>query len=188
MSYIRIALSGKMTSGKSLVARHLVEKYQFAEYAFADKLKDIAKDIFRIKYEQKDERGRLVLQQLGQHMREIDPNVWVRYILKHLPSVGNLVVSDVRYPNEYQTLKDLGFIMVRMYVDRKSQEAMVNKVYHGLPLILLDDYSETALDKHHFDWLINNCESVPLEAVYRQVDALMGSLLLEHVKGAERDQ
>lgn len=179
MLNLRIGLSGKMASGKSLVAGYLVDKYHFMELAFAARLKEIATEMFGFDVAKKDERGRYVLQQFAQYMREIDPLVWVRYILKRVPDAGNVVISDVRFPNEFDTLKNLGFTMVRMTMSRATQERIVRAHYPGVPLVMLDDYSERAVDDKPFDFTINNDSGVTIEQVFSQVDTMMGRLLLK---------
>lgn len=181
---IRIGISGKMCSGKSLVARYLTDKYNFIEMSFASRLKELALELFDVK--QKDERGRFILQQLANHLREIDPAVWLRYLVARIPIDCNIVISDVRYPNEYQTLKSLGFSLVRMQMSRKEQERLVEENYPDIPLILLDDYSETALDEQAFEFSIRNDWDVALEAVYGQVDALIGTLFFRQANANER--
>lgn len=172
---IHIALSGKMTSGKSLVATHLCKQHGFVELAFAARLKQLAEELFQVK--KKDERGRSILQQLAPNLRAIDPNIWLNYIIKQIPEAGNVVISDVRYPNEFERLKGMGFVMVRMWATRKCQEEMVARVYPGVPLELLDDYSETALDGYMYDYTIDNDCPTPLGVVYNQVDNMMRELL-----------
>lgn len=172
---MRIGLSGKMCSGKSLVAQHLVKNYGFIELSFAQRLKELAEELFGVRT--KDERGRLILQQLANHLREIDANVWLRYLVASIPRTGNVVVSDVRYPNEYQTLKSLGFKLIRMEQDRREQHRLIVENYQGLPLILLDDYSEVALDKYKFDYHIHNGTADSLEEVYEQANNIIKGLL-----------
>lgn len=173
---IHIGLFGKMASGKSLVAQYLVDKYGFIELAFATRLKELCIEMFGIDPVKKGERDRLVLQQFAQYMRQIDPNVWVRYILNNIPEASNIVISDVRFPNEHWQLKQLQFFMVRMNMDRATQERIVKATYPGLPLILLDDYSERAVDKEQYDWIIDNNSGIPLDSVYHQVDIMVATI------------
>lgn len=98
MLNVRIALSGKMASGKSLVAQYLVDRYGFKELAFAARLKVIATELFGPDIALKNARGRFILQQLADRMRGIDQAVWVRVILHAIPATGNVVISDVRFP------------------------------------------------------------------------------------------
>ena len=177
---IRIGLSGKMCSGKSLIAAYLVKSYGFTECSFAARVKELAAELLDVR--DKGDRGRYLLQQLANHMREIDPNIWVRYLVNRLPVDRPVVVSDIRYPNECDELERRGFIIIRMQQDRAEQERLIQENYLGLPLMLLDDLSETALDSRVFKYKINNGTNVPLTAVYAQADAIMGKLLLEHMR------
>jgi len=170
---MRIALSGKMASGKSLVAKHLVNEHNFTELSFAAKLKEICAVLFpRAKYE----KDRWLLQQVGQTMREFDPQVWIRFVLPAIEPGKDIVISDVRYPNEYETLRQLGFVMVRMYASYKARLTYIEKAYPGMPLVFLDSYDEVALDQYPFNYIIDNDLSTPLREVYRQVDRMIINL------------
>lgn len=59
------------------------------------------------------DRGRLA-QQIGGLGRELDRDVWVRYLVDRLPA-GDAVVEDVRYANEVAALRSEGFILVRLH-------------------------------------------------------------------------
>lgn len=83
----------------------------------------------------------------------IHPNIWVNALFadwkgpkmsEYHPS--KWIITDVRFPNEYQAIKDRGGIVIR--VERPGIE-------------LMDHYSETALDNQHFDYVIYNDGSVP---------------------------
>ena len=53
-------------------------------------------------------------QQLGTDIgRALDPEVWIRYLLEHLPA-GPVAVDDVRFPNECDRLRDAGFTLIRL--------------------------------------------------------------------------
>jgi len=170
---MRIALSGKMLSGKSLVADCLVKTYGFTELAFAHKMKEVAAQLFpRVKYE----KDRLLLIQVGERMRELDSQVWIRHVLPGIIPGKDIVVSDVRFPAEYDAMRRLGFTMVRMYMGRLQQLALAKEIYPNMPLVLIDDYSERALDYHLFDYTIDNDEGVPLDEVYLQVDKMIKEL------------
>jgi len=45
--------------------------------------------------------------------RALDPEVWIRYLLAHLPE-GPVAVDDVRFANECEALRDAGFQLVRL--------------------------------------------------------------------------
>ena len=172
MAAIRIGLSGKMLSGKSLVAQYLVDCHGFTMLSFAARLKELAAELFS----PRQEKDRFLLQQLGEHLRTFDATVWLRYLVERIPHDRDVVVADVRYPNEYSTLKRLGFVMVRMVTDRAWQTKAMKEFYPDMPPVLLDDITETLLDDHKFDHYIDNREVTPLEQVYAQVETLMTCL------------
>src|SRR5690606_28009677 len=45
--------------------------------------------------------------------RTLDPKVWIRYLLEHLPD-GSVAVDDVRFANECEALRAAGFRLVRL--------------------------------------------------------------------------
>ncbi len=45
--------------------------------------------------------------------RALDEEVWIRYLLEHLPD-GHVVVDDVRFRNECEALRATGFRLVRL--------------------------------------------------------------------------
>ena len=45
--------------------------------------------------------------------RALDQEVWIRYLLEHLPD-GHVVVDDVRFRNECEALRATGFRLVRL--------------------------------------------------------------------------
>jgi len=174
---MKIALSGKMFSGKSVIAEYLRSKYGFIEIAFADKLKDIAEDLFGSAASTKD---RELLQVLGMKMREIDSLVWVKYIVNLITQFAwegySVVVSDVRLLNEFDSLKEIGFTMVRCEVSPSVQMRRIREERPEMPLALRYHVSEVQLDdiqytNRKWDYSLMNDESVT--QLLRKVDWMM---------------
>jgi len=73
----------------------------------------------------KDERGRLFLNDLGMGARAYDKDVWVKLWRKNNdadlfdPTI-TVLVDDVRFPNEVDTIKNLGGKII--YVEREGVE------------------------------------------------------------------
>lgn len=190
MSYPNIALMGRARSGKDTIARRLIHQDAYVRVAFADPLKDMALriDPYVTKYgngpllrlsdivhadgweRAKDEHPevRSFLQHLGQYIREQDEDFWLRQGLRKLDEAEkwNLpaVVTDVRYPNEYEALRDRGFKMVRV------QRPPIQQTYPDVAAALHD--SETALDNTFANVTVNN--NGPLAQLYQDADALAG--------------
>ena len=63
----RIAIIGKICSGKSFLANYLEDKYKFTKLSFADPLKKIAKEYYGMV-----NKDRELLQELALKMKEIN--------------------------------------------------------------------------------------------------------------------
>lgn len=109
-----IGVCGKMGSGKDTVADFLVKKFSGRKVGFADKLKEIVKEMFDV--DKEDEKGREILQEFGQAMRSIDSNVWVNFVMNNYNNDETLIISDVRYPNEANAIIDRGGIVIHLDV------------------------------------------------------------------------
>lgn len=155
-----IAFSGKAGSGKTTSSEHLrdmVGRDSSHIVSFAKSLKAKALEEFGEFIGDSIEKDKIVtisgrtmtvrqiLIELGRLYRTIDENFWVRgackKVMSFLGTGHTVMIDDVRYPNEYDTLKSMGAILVR--IERP-----------GIPLIC--DESELALDNHSFDATIAN--------------------------------
>jgi dephospho-CoA kinase len=170
---VRIAISGKMCSGKSTLTKYLIEKYGFDEYCFAAKLKEIVKDLFGV-----ETKNRKLLQLVGEKMRQVDSYVWIKYLFNKLPKTKNVIVSDVRYLNEIVTLKNANFKTIRLEVSEDVQRERIKKTYGDLPQEALEHMSEIALDDYDgFDYILDSNQSK--EILFEAVDEIIGSLEFE---------
>lgn len=114
---------------------------------------------------------RRLLQEYGQTVREMDPRFWIRPVATQLMNgtVWNMpaVVTDVRYRNEVDTLRELGAVVVR-----------VIRPGAGLSGEAANHSSETELDDLEPDVVLGNAGD--LDDLYAGVRALYD----EHLTGA----
>jgi len=150
-----VAISGKMGSGKTTLAKHIQSKDARVRLIhFATPLKDaiIAMGIPREDVEvTKPAVVRQLMQVYGQAMRHYDPDYWVRKVQRKLEDISwadartgadtVVVVDDVRFPNELAMLEAYGAVTVRLakFGDPNGPSP------HD------DDVSETALDSAEFN-------------------------------------
>ncbi|MGG0793157.1 AAA family ATPase [Brevibacillus laterosporus] len=115
MPNIKIALTGKMRSGKDTVAAYLVEHYDFVPYAFGDGIKRVCHELFP-EHVANGKKPRALLQGVGQAMRAIDPDVWIKRTMREVNQAQgfDVVITDLRQPNEYDRLRDEGFVIIRI--------------------------------------------------------------------------
>lgn len=102
--------------------------------------------------------GREFLQKFGTAVRnEIHPDFWTRALFIRHHSNPNLIIPDVRFPNEAKIVKNHGGILIR--IERPGAGAG-------------DHISETALDDYKgWDIVIDNVGTI--EDLYKQVKFLM---------------
>lgn len=134
-----IALFGFAGSGKDSVANRLVSEHGYRRVSFADPLKAMALTVDPVvtgntypeNYRLSDvvnthgwdeakrtyPEVRRFLQRLGQAQRDIDEDYWLNIAINkigNIPDYTPVVVTDVRYDNEYEALSKLDFLMVRV--------------------------------------------------------------------------
>jgi len=172
----RIALSGKMCSGKSTIAHYLVKRHGFTHLTFAHRVKLIAQDLFDSKT-----KDRQLLQQIGMRMREIDAQVWVRYVLKEIPGDANCVISDVRFENEAKSLRGMGFVLVRLEIEPTLQLERITKLYGDIDASALNHVSERALDNFEFDYCVDG--SLKKKDVLEVVETILLTMELNNDNG-----
>lgn len=139
---VRIAFYGKLCSGKTTAANMVLDILpNSTKLSFAQKLKEIAVDLFNM-----DGKDRALLQDLGKKMREIDPDVWVNYLVKQFDNHDHIVIDDLRFTNEYSKLRENGFIIVKLIIPKHIQ---INRIKDTYPsnwkghIERLEDISET---------------------------------------------
>ena len=122
---MRIGLIGKMCSGKSTIANKLKNNYpQYKITSFAKKIKYLAEELFCMK-----EKDRKLLQDIGTKMREIDEDVWIKYLLNDIKDDINVIIDDVRYENEMKYLKNENFILIYLDISEELQERRIMQTY-----------------------------------------------------------
>ena len=148
---MKIAITGKMCSGKSSLANILLESdSRFKIYSFGQKVKDVAKDLFDMQ-----EKDRSLLTSIGTKMREINPDVWINYVLKQTKDQTHCIVDDLRYQNEYEALVNSGFKIIQLKVDPIIQKERIKIVYPNNYEDHLKNINHIS-EKNEFQWLEND--------------------------------
>ena len=146
-----IMIAGKAGSGKDEVANIICKHSNKAKrFAFADNLKSMARSLGWDG--NKDERGRLFLQQLGKVGRNYNPDVWAKFVEwqirdELLDTHNNLfVISDFRFPNEYAVLHKRWKDIITIKLTGRASDLGSNA----------NDISEHSLESFKFDYVIDN--------------------------------
>lgn len=161
-----VFLTGKQRSGKDTVADMLVEHFGFHKVSLADKVKEVARDLFKM--EGKD-RGLLI--KIGTGMRAIDEDVWVNYLLQSHGPNKPWVIPDVRFLNEFNKFKEMGGVAVAVDADVE-----VRSKREGYDPEYENDPTEGALVHLEHDYRIDNNGTIPqlFMQVYQLGESLRG--------------
>ena len=147
---MKIAVTGRMCSGKTTLCNYLCElEPRFQIFSFGKKVKDVASDLFLMDPLIKD---RTLLTGIGQKMREIDLEVWINYVLNQCKDVEYCLVDDLRYQNEYEALVKNGFKIIQLNISNELQEERIKKVYPNNYNDHLNNRNHPS-EKNNFQWL-----------------------------------
>lgn len=158
-----IGLSGYARSGKDTVAQVLISEFGFTRLAFADKIREflllinpIISDGHRLGEVVEDygwdvaksrPEVRRLLQETGVAARELfGPDFWVESAFNSADPNEKIVVTDVRFLNEADYIKEIGGHVWR--VNRDSVGAVNGHI------------SEHDLDNYEFDLVVQNNSSL----------------------------
>ena len=168
---MRLFVMGKAGAGKSEVVKHLVDQHGFIDYELSGKIKAVAEDLFGL-----TTKNRAFLQQLGAKMRELDPEVWIKYVAREIEweEPKRAVVQAVRYRNEYDYFRDCGFKAVLVTAPLSVRLARLERRDGTAQTNTLGHISETDLDGLEADRLLVNDGSI--SDLQLQVDKLVRSL------------
>jgi len=156
---MKIAICGKMCSGKSTLANHIMRTFPgYQKYSFAKRIKELCSDLFGMKG-----KDRPLLIQFGNYMRDIDPDVWINQVLQETKGKDNCIIDDVRYQNEVDTLIQNGWKFIQLHVPYDIQKRRIMRIYP-------DNYQDHLDSTNH----ISESNSFTFPPGYPQLSLMMG--------------
>lgn len=152
MKYKIIGISGKKGSGKTTLANKLRDMIKTENYqilSFSTKLKEICNILYP-----NNNNDKLIYQTVGEHMRKLDPNIWINLILNNIDNnkFGYIIIDDLRYRNEAEELKKRGAFLIRLNNDNNLDD---NRDKNHISEIDLDNYDKFDLIMANSDNLSN---------------------------------
>lgn len=171
-----IGLVGYIGSGKGTVRDILVKDHGYHGFAFADALKDAVSTIFlwprdllegdtilsrdfrekvdpwwseKFGYEV---TPRLILQKMGTEAcrHGISDNIWITALEKRIQGYDDVVISDVRFPNEIDFIRSAGGVIVRVKRGADPSPEQLKNLH----------ISETAWNAYNPDYVILNDKDI----------------------------
>ena len=209
-----IALTGLKGSGKDTTADYIIKNYpNWEKDSFAAVLKDITSVLFgwdrkmlagetvedRAKREEKDEywskkfgrdiTPRNMLQFLGTDVLRIHlhEDIWVNALeRKILNTDKNIIITDCRFKNEIDMLRQLGGLVIRVEREplpdwfRRCEEIGKYQLEGGLLDLYWDIDELQKVHRSEWDWIgydnpeyILNSVSGDFDGLYKQIDKIM---------------
>lgn len=178
-----IGISGKIGSGKDTVAEMIMRDHLHGAsvHKFAGAIKECAAIILGCKsrdFEDRDFKNkdlgpewdnmtpRKILQLLGTEAgrKVIHPNIWVNATLSSYREGEDWIITDVRFPNEADAIRNRGGFLIR--IEREVDT----------PAEVANHPSETSLDNYsNFHYIIDN-RLEGLDSLKKAVDYMMGKI------------
>ncbi|GAK00870.1 AAA family ATPase [Geomicrobium sp. JCM 19055] len=161
---MRIAVTGKMRSGKDTFANYFIER-EFYNLAFADGITDVIAQYFPEAWQEGKPREHY--QVIGQAFRQLNPTIWVEHLDDLLGQWFMLdgvnvpvIVTDLRQPNEYEYLKANGFTVVKVETSEELRIERIKKSGDAHKLEYLHHETEKHIDDMDYDYLVTNDTSL----------------------------
>ena len=176
-----ILISGKAGHGKDLTATIMKEELESKNYSviiikFGDAVKWLAHEYLGYKGI-KDTSDRQILQFLGTEvMRQYNPDYWAEIVGQFLAAMQQYnkwdycIISDWRFPNEYQVLKKYITDIITIRISR--YEKNLPYINSALTSEQRNHSSECSLDNYFFSYVIQNDDTI---------DALKNSILNKYM-------
>ena len=123
---MKIAIHGPMCSGKTTISNIIKEfDNSYKTYSFGLKVKDIAIDLFNM-----EGKNRSLLINLASKMREIDPDVWAKYVINQIENEknNNCIIDDLRFQNEADYLDD-DWLIISLTTPKQVRIERIKEVY-----------------------------------------------------------
>ncbi len=120
---MKIAIYGPMCSGKSTIA-NIIQSFDnnYHIYSFGGKIKELAVDIFDMK-----NKDRSLLINIASKMREIDEDIWAKYVSKQTKDKQKCIIDDLRFQNELNYLD--GWKIIALTTPENIRIERIKKLY-----------------------------------------------------------
>lgn len=170
---MRIAVYGKIRSGKSSVCEHIKNKYDYEVIEFSHALQRAVDIMYP---EHIGTKNRELLIGVGQHMRKFDENVWVNCVKRRIENSENenILVAGVRQQNEYDMLKELGFKFIEVEASKDMRIERCKATNDAFKEETLENDTEKLMSTFDSTYSIMNDKG--LDELKQRVDIVMYQL------------
>ena len=157
---IIVGICGRMCSGKSRLAERITcdSGMNCAIISFAQEVKRYANELFGVETNGSN-KNRAVIQKFAEAMKEIDQDIWVKKTKKLIDEtkktggIDIIVIDDLRFPNEYEMLRQYGAIIIKLEISPEEQRRRIYEKYENAEehIAGLNHISESWIDSIYAD-------------------------------------
>ena len=162
---MKIAIFGKIRSGKDTVGEFLINEYGFTKLAFGDGIGFIIDEYFP--EARANGKPRKHYQVIGQALRELDADVWINHLIKRANNIStqnllyhdkstDFIITDGRQVNEAVRLKEAGYTIIKVVADEDKRIERMKKAGDNFSPEMLEHETELQVDLIEPDILIEN--------------------------------
>ena len=184
VSVVKIALAGRLRSGKSEVGNHLHIRHGFDEVAFGTELKRNYHAM--LPWVPEFPKPRKGYQDYGQKMRELfGDDIWIKHAERKINGIIDfrvntnadrigIVISDLRQPNELEWARANGFTIIRVTAPDEVRIARAIQANDDFSVHDLAHETELAIDGFDVDYEIVNDGMV--DDLKRKIDEILEAI------------
>ena len=173
---MRIFIMGRAGTGKDTLADYLVDEYNFKKYRLAQMVEDLCRDYFGMN----GTKNRRMMIDVSEKMKNtFGIDFWIKALTRkakremEFGCYNGVVISDVRFPQEYRYFYRRGFYPVRVEAPREVCMERLQLRDGSAQLETLDDPTELALEGWSARDVFNSSTYTRL---YQLADNLMDEL------------
>ena len=203
---LKVAITGKIRSGKSTVTsileeelREINDNIEVVQVGFGDMLKYFAHDIFLVEYT--EEKPRKLYQEFGQAMRHVSlvlnghENVWVNLLDFYTQSLIDeradddsilaFIITDLRQPNEFDWCLENGYQTVKVLAPQGARVERMKQENDNFSMEDLEHETETHVNNFETTFTVNNDDN--MEYLQSQVKKLALEIYSNYLDSTENE-
>jgi dephospho-CoA kinase len=180
----KLAICGRIRSGKDTAAKYLEDKYAFAKFAFADDMKRYLHELFP--HIPADPKPRRAYQVFGEGLRHLDLpdayHVWIKSCMRKVDGYiwwhsevdergANVVITDLRTKLEYDYLRANGFTIIRVTAPDEVRIGRAIQAGDDFDVRDLAHSTELEIDNFTVDYTVDN--SGTADELKAKIDAIL---------------
>lgn len=160
---LKIAVTGEMRSGKNLVSKMIIDlndNRKIEEIRFAEGIENVIWSYFPEAIGE-GRKPRKHYQIIGQSFRKLNPNIWIEWLeneyhVNVLIGRVNMIVTDLRQPNEEKWLRDNGFTIIKVETDKEIRIERIKAEGDISDLLDMEHETEINIRNLGYDYLLKN--------------------------------